>query len=75
MRVLAATLVFLLATSASARDLNGQEIAEIYMRCTQAAAQKCPASNIYCTAFRRSFVKICLIQEGVPPDYVQALLN
>lgn len=51
----------------------GEKVAMAQQYCTSQANAQCGAGTIRCDAFRRAFVKNCLIRVGVPPDYVIAL--
>lgn len=73
----AATLVLMMsfATVASAQELTPQQITQAYKWCTDQAFAKCSAFTTYCDGYRHSFLKVCLVNAGVPPDYIMMLLN
>jgi hypothetical protein len=75
MRIIIALACLMAADPAGADALNGGQVAQIYGQCLAAADAKCNRATIYCNAYRRSYVKICLTKSGVSPDYIFMLLN
>lgn len=55
------------------KETIGEKVAMAQQYCSAQANAQCGAGTIRCDAFRRAFVKNCLIKVGVPPDYVIAL--
>lgn len=53
---------------------SGDEINRVHLFCVRQATLKCPRATIGCDAFRRAYVKSCLVEWNVPPDYISVLL-
>jgi len=60
---------------AIAQGMSGEQVAQAYADCAEQAQANCGRSTIRCNAYRREFVKVCLIRRGVPPEYIGALLD
>lgn len=54
---------------------NGSTVSQIYGFCRKFADRRCPSDSVYCTAYKRSFVKGCLLRYDVPASYIIVLLN
>lgn len=63
------------AFSTASKKSAGEQVAAIHGYCLNAAMQQCPGATIRCEAFRRSYVKSCLLKANVPPSYIAALAN
>lgn len=74
MKPISILIAALLATGAEAAPV-GKQISEIYLACEEAAFNQCGRESVRCRAFRRSYIKVCLINNEVPADYIEMLLN
>lgn len=75
MRFFTAALLTMITTGALAEEIAGQKVMEVFQYCSQEAAKQCGRNTIRCEAYQKSFVKACMIQIGVPADYIDLLVN
>lgn len=68
-------IAFLLAATPIANAMSGAEATRIYVECSKAAEKQCNRNSKYCRAFRREFVKVCLVEKDVPADLIIVLTN
>lgn len=68
-------IAFLLAATPVANAMSGAEVSRIYVECTKAAEKQCKRNTKYCQAYRRGFVKMCLVENEVPADIIIVLMN
>lgn len=56
------------------KETNGEKVLMAQQYCVALASHECPAGGtLYCDAFRRSYVKNCMVRAGVPPEYILVL--
>ncbi len=75
LRIFTAALLTMTTTGAFAEEITGAKVMEIFQYCSQEAEKKCGRNSIRCEAYRKSYVKACMIQIGVAPDYIDLLVN
>lgn len=75
MRGILTAALLLVSSAAYAQQLTGEQIGQIYGMCQDAAFRKCPPNNttIYCRTYVPGFIKMCLMKNNVPPDYIMML--
>lgn len=61
--------------SHSAFAMSGSQVAKIMAMCSEFTYEKCPADNTshYCYGYRPAALKMCLLKNDVPPEYIAVL--
>lgn len=67
--------ILLTAAPVSASSQKGQAALDAYQFCLAEATKQCGRNSIRCNAFRRSFVKVCMMQAGIEPEYIELMLQ
>ena len=70
MRTFLIVLTVLWCSPAIAKEMSGDQAAKIFDACAKAAQKQCPRNSIYCDSYRRSFVKVCMVRNDVPPELI-----
>lgn len=59
--------------AAGAAEAKGSEAMAVFNHCQTEALKNCGRDTIRCRAYRKSFIKACMIQADVDPAYIMLL--
>jgi hypothetical protein len=68
-----AFIIFASIFAAGAAEAKGPEAMAVFNHCQAEALKNCGRDTIRCRAYRKSFVKSCMIQADVDPAYIMLL--
>lgn len=68
-------MMLLVAGSAAAAENKGQAALKAFNYCLEEATKGCATNSIRCNSYRHSFVKTCMLQMGIEPEYIQLMID